>query len=124
MNETNTILVVEDEPIVRMLVVDYLEELGYRIIEAKDADAALGVIDSGQTLSLLLTDVGLPGMNGRQLAEAARRLRPALKILFATGYADSGDGGHDSLGGGVDIVSKPFDLDVLGAKVSQLIGGQ
>ena len=82
------VLVVDDEPTVRMLVADVLEELGYRAIEAQDGASGLQVLQSGTRVDLLVTDVGLPGgMNGRQLADAARRERPDLKVLFITGYA-------------------------------------
>jgi CheY-like chemotaxis protein len=117
----STILVVEDEPIVRMLVVDFLSELGYAILEAKDANVALPILRSDQPIDLLLTDVGLPGMDGRQLAEAARGLRPGLKVLFATGYAEGAGRRNDFVVTGTDLVSKPFDLDHLAEKVAQLI---
>ncbi len=83
-----TVLVVDDEPTVRMLITDVLEDAAYTVIEAIDAAAALLVIRSAAKIDLLITDVGLPGgMNGRQMADAAREMRPDLKILFITGYA-------------------------------------
>jgi CheY-like chemotaxis protein len=118
--ETESILVVEDEPMVRMLVVDFLNELGYATMEAKDAPAALPFLQGKAPIHLLLTDVGLPGMNGHQLAVEARQLRPGLKILFATGYGETG-GRSASITEGTDLVGKPFDLDELGLKVRRMI---
>ena len=84
------LLVVEDDDIVRMLMVEVLDELGYSVIEAEDAAAALRVLeDPNQTLALMMTDVGLPDMRGEVLAGKARELRPLLPVLFASGYADS-----------------------------------
>ncbi|RRQ95962.1 response regulator, partial [Enterococcus faecalis] len=84
------LLVVEDDDIVRMLTVEVLDELGYKVIEAEDAAAALRVLeDPSQTLALMMTDVGLPDMRGEVLAGKARELRPLLPVLFASGYADS-----------------------------------
>lgn len=115
------ILVVEDEPIVRMLVVDQLGDLGYRTVEAQDASEALALLRRGGRFDLMLTDVGLPGMSGRDLAEAARELRPDLRILFATGYS----GGHTSELGlparGMDFVGKPFDMDELARRIRSLL---
>ncbi|MDQ0439304.1 DNA-binding response OmpR family regulator [Kaistia dalseonensis] len=107
---------------VRMLVVDYLNELGYTTIEARDAAAALPVIASSDPIHLLLTDIGLPGMDGHALAQEARKLRPSLKILFATGYASAGMG-MPVLGEGMDVVGKPFDMDDLGDRVRTMISG-
>lgn len=115
-----TVLVVEDEPMVRMLVVDYLNDLGYVTVEAKDAPSALAVLATDDPIHLLLTDIGLPGMNGRDLADEARRIRPAMKVIFATGYG-SADMASDSMSEGTDLVGKPFDMDELGAKVRAMI---
>lgn len=81
-------LIVEDDPAVRVLVSQVLSELGYAFVEAADADSALPIIESSQRIDLLISDVGLPGMNGRQLAEIGRQIRPDLKVLFITGYAE------------------------------------
>ncbi|CAM5762843.1 hypothetical protein LMIY3S_00614 [Labrys miyagiensis] len=116
-----TILIVEDEPIVRVLLVDYLQELGYDVIEASDAQSAMPVIESPRSVDLLLTDVGLPGVNGRQLADMARQHRPTLPILFATGYAQGADSKTGFLGPGMDMVGKPFALDVLGRKLGEIL---
>ncbi|MBP0440837.1 response regulator [Tianweitania sediminis] len=117
---TGTILVVEDEVLVQMLVVDYLNDLGYETLEANDAKSALEIIGSEQIIDLLITDVGLPGMNGRELAERARQVRPNLKVLFATGYAEGATTRSGFLGAGMDMVAKPFDLDKFGEKVTAM----
>ncbi|WP_061937936.1 PAS domain-containing protein [Aureimonas sp. AU22] len=122
--EGETVLVVEDEGLVRMLIVDVLGDLGYQPLEAVDAAMALPILESGARVDLLVTDVGLPGMNGRQLAEVARRLRPDLKILFVTGYAESASVRGEFLGDGMDLIAKPFEYEALGAKVREMIVGQ
>ncbi|SAI50191.1 two-component hyrid sensor and regulator [Bordetella ansorpii] len=117
-----TILVVDDEPTVRMLVVDVLEDLGYTTIEAGDAMSGLKVLESDAYIDLLLTDVGLPnGMNGRQMADAARQVRPGLKVLFITGYAENSLLTNGRLDPGMAILTKPFAVDVLTARVRELI---
>jgi len=116
-----TILVVEDEAIVRMLLVDALEEQGYTVLEAEDGNAALGIVASLERIDLLATDVGLPGINGRQLAEMARSLQPDLKVLFLTGYAHDKGTGNGPPKHGVDLISKPVAMDVLLAKVKAMI---
>lgn len=119
-----SVLVVEDEPIVRALVVEVLEDMGYRSIEAEDGAAGLAVLRSATQVDLLVTDVGLPGgMNGRQLADAGRQLRPGLQVLFMTGYAPNAALSHAVLGHGMALLSKPFTLDVLGAKVKSMLDG-
>ena len=106
-----TVLVVDDEPLVRMLIVEVLEDLGYEALEAEDGAAALVELRRAGRIDLLVTDVGLPnGMNGRQVAEAARELRPGLKVLFVTGYAESAVLGPEHLGPGTQVVTKPFAL--------------
>ena len=117
-----TVLVVDDEPTVRMLVVETLQDLGYAALEAADGSAALTILESAAPIDLLVTDVGLPGLNGRQLAEAARRVRPDLRVLFITGYAHNaaiGNGGL--LEPGMEIVTKPFALEALAAKIREMI---
>lgn len=117
-----TVLVVEDEIAVRMLVIEVLEELGYRVLEALDGTTALPYLQSDQRIDLLLSDIGLPGISGRQLAEIARQLRPQLKVLFITGYAPDAEVRDDFLAPGMDMLTKPFSIDILGARVRQLIG--
>ncbi|KQT54582.1 hypothetical protein ASG43_03080 [Aureimonas sp. Leaf454] len=118
-----TVLVVEDEALVRMLVVDVLEDLGYRAIEAASADEAIPYLKGDGRIDLLMTDVGLPGMNGRQLAEVARSVRPELKILFVTGYAEKAAVRGDFLGDRMDIVTKPFVFESLATKIREMIEG-
>lgn len=116
-----TVLLVEDEPAVRMLVLDLLDALGYTTLQAQDAKAALGLLESSQRIDLLVTDVGLPGMNGRQLAEIARQHRPDLKVLFMTGYAQKATERQGFLEQGMDMVAKPFSLDLLANKIRTMI---
>ncbi|MCR0981653.1 hybrid sensor histidine kinase/response regulator [Roseomonas populi] len=117
-----TVLVVDDEPTVRMLVTEVLEELGYAALEASDGSGALKVLRSPARLDLLITDVGLPGgMNGRQVADAARELRPELKILFITGYAENAAIGNGHLAPGMHVLTKPFPMDVLATRIKAII---
>ena len=116
-----TVLIVDDEPTVRMLVVETLRDLGFNALEAGDGVMALSILESTAAIDLLVTDVGLPGLNGRQLAEEARRMRPDLRVLFITGYAHNaaiGSGGL--LEPGMEIVTKPFALDILAAKIREM----
>jgi PAS domain S-box-containing protein len=120
-----TVLVVDDEATVRMLVVETLAELGYAAIEAADGIAGLAVVQSGARIDLLVTDVGLPGLNGRQLADAARVSRPGLKVLFMTGYAHNAAIGQGAaLERGMEIMTKPFALDDLAKKIRDMIESQ
>ncbi len=118
-----TILVVDDEPLVRMLAVEELEDLGYTVLEAGDAASALKILDTVKAIDLLITDVGLPGgMNGRQLADAARTSRPDLQILFITGYAENAVLNHGHLDQGMQLMTKPFQLDAFAQRVKSLVG--
>jgi len=117
-----TVLVVDDEPAIRMLIVDVLEELGYSLLEAGDAAAGLAVLRSDQKIDLLISDVGLPGgMNGRQMADAGRELRPDLKVLFITGYAEAAIMGGGQFGQGMQVLAKPFAMNLLAERVSGLL---
>jgi CheY-like chemotaxis protein len=117
-----TVLVVDDEPTVRMLVAEVLAELGYTAIEAADATAGLALLQADGRIDLLVTDVGLPGgMNGRQLADAARATRPGLKVLFITGYAENAVIGHGHLESGMQVVTKPFAMDALAGRIRAMI---
>jgi len=116
-----TVLVVEDEAAVRMLVVEVLQELGYQVLEAVDGNSALPHLTGAQRIDLLVSDIGLPGISGRQLAEIARQHRPDLHVLFITGYAPNAQVRGEFLGPGMDMLAKPFSIDMLGAKVRQLI---
>ncbi|MBP2492576.1 MULTISPECIES: PAS domain S-box protein [Methylobacterium] len=117
-----TVLVVDDEPTVRMLVTEVLEDLGYTAIEAADAASGLKVLQSDVRMDLLVTDVGLPGgMNGRQMADAARVNRPDLKVLFITGYAENAAVGNGHLEPGMQVLTKPFVMEVLASRIKELI---
>ncbi|MBK0057370.1 response regulator [Pseudomonas sp. S44] len=112
------LLVVEDDDIVRMLMVDVLDELGYTTIEAQDATTALKILeDTAQPLSLLMTDVGLPDMRGEALAARAREIRPLLPVLFASGYAE-----NVNVPEGMHLIGKPFSIDQLRDKVVGILG--
>nr|WP_232925836.1 PAS domain-containing protein [Pseudomonas syringae] len=117
-----TILIVDDEPTVRMLLTDALGDLGYTLIEASDSLAGLKLLRSDVHIDLLITDVGLPGgMNGRQMADAGREVRPHLKTLFITGYAENAAIGDEQLGPGMKVLTKPFAIDVLASRVQELM---
>ena len=119
-----TMLVIDDEPTVRMLVVDVLQEAGYRVLEAEDGPQGLKILQSAARIDLLITDVGLPGgMNGRQVADAGRTVRPNLKVLFVTGYAENSVVGNGHLDPGMQVMTKPFTIEMLGNKVRAIIDG-
>ncbi|WP_336490942.1 hybrid sensor histidine kinase/response regulator [Methylobacterium nigriterrae] len=118
-----TVLIVDDEPTVRMLVTEVLEDLGYTAIEAADAAAGLKVLQSDVRIDLLVTDVGLPGgMNGRQMADTGRVNRPDLKVLFITGYAENAAVGNGHLEPGMQVLTKPFVMEALASRIKELIG--
>ncbi|MCE3257245.1 MAG: signal transduction histidine kinase [Nitrobacter vulgaris] len=116
-----TVLVVEDEPVVRSIIVEMLHDQGYVTREAADGAAGLRILQLDTPVALLLTDIGLPGMNGRQLADQARKLQPDLKILFMTGYADNAANAKGFLRPGMDMITKPFDLSHLSQRVRDII---
>jgi signal transduction histidine kinase len=120
-NAGECVLIVEDDPAVRVLVSQVLSELGYAFVEAGDADNALPIIESSQRIDLMISDVGLPGMNGRQLAEIGRQIRPDLKVLFITGYAEHAAVRGGFLDPGMQLITKPFTFDLLTAKVREMI---
>jgi CheY-like chemotaxis protein len=117
-----TVLVVEDDSAVRLIISNVLRDLGYACLEASDGQAALPILTSNSPLDLLVTDVGLPGMNGRQIAEIARQHRPDLKVLFVTGYAEHATGQAPFLARGMQMVTKPFALDALALKIREMLG--
>ena len=118
-----TILIVDDEPSVRMLVTEVLEEHGYSGIEASDGPSGLRILESDAKIDLLITDVGLPGgLNGRQLADAARVSRPELKVLFITGYAENAIIGSGQLAPGMRVLTKPFVMTSLAERIAEMIG--
>ncbi|HTA99116.1 MAG TPA: PAS domain-containing protein [Bradyrhizobium sp.] len=116
-----TVLVVEDEPVVRGVILEMLTEQGYRTLDAVDGPSGLKILRGDQRIDLLVTDVGLPGINGRQLADQAREMRPGLKVLFITGYADSVATADGFLHAGMEMITKPFDLDNLSQRIRAMI---
>jgi len=118
-----TVLVVEDEPVIRNLIIEVLQDLGYRALEASDGPAGLKILQSRQRIDLLVTDVGLPGINGRQLADAARETRPELKVLFITGYAENATLANGFLDPGMEIFTKPFAVEALATRIRSMIQG-
>ncbi|QNN66240.1 PAS domain-containing protein [Sphingomonas rhizophila] len=120
--EGETVLVVDDEPVIRMLVVDALAEIGLTCLEAEDGREGLAILQSDQRIDLLITDVGLPGgLNGRQVADAARSLRDGLKVLFITGYAENAVLNHGHIEPGMEVLTKPFAVSDLTARVDRLL---
>ncbi len=118
-----SVLIVDDEPSVRLFVSESLSELGLRTLEAENGPSALQILRSDERIDLLITDVGLPGgLNGRQVADAARALRPRLKILFVTGYAESAIFNRGQREAGMHIMTKTFGLDDLVNRVQELVG--
>ena len=118
-----TVFVVEDDPAVRMLIREVLTELRYNVVEAADGTQAAVVLASESRIDLMVSDVGLPGINGRQLAEIARAHRPDLPILFVTGYAENAATRASFVGSNMDMVAKPFSLEDLAAKIEAMLGG-
>lgn len=117
-------MVIDDEESIRILISDVLEEAGYRILEAQDGPTGLKILQSDARIDLLITDVGLPGgFNGRQVADAARRTRPDLKVLSVTGYADNAVVGNGHLEPGMEVITKPFPMTALALRVREIIEG-
>jgi PAS domain S-box-containing protein len=118
-----SVLVVEDVPVVRAVIVEMLQDQGYRTLEGIDGPTGLRILQSQERIDLLITDVGLPGINGRQLADRAREARPGLKVLFITGYAESAAISEGFLQPGMEMITKPFDLDNLARRVRAMVSG-
>ncbi len=116
-----TVLVVEDEPVVRSVITEMLEDQGYRVLEAVDGPSGLHILRHDERIDLLVTDVGLPGMNGRELGDQARELRPSLKILFITGYAENVAMAKGFLQAGMDMMTKPFEWEKFLQRVKDMI---
>jgi PAS domain S-box-containing protein len=116
-----TILVVEDDATVRLILADVLTELGYNVLLASDARPAIPILQSDRRIDLMVSDVMLPHINGRKLADIARVSRPDLKVLFVTGYAENAAVRGDFLEPGMDMLTKPFALGALSAKVRAMI---
>ena len=107
----------------RSLVIEVLNELGYAAIEARNGDEAIAILKSSQSLDLMVSDVGLPGLNGRQIATIAREYRPDLQILFMTGYAADATDRPNFLGPGMDLILKPFSMEAIAVRIRSIIGG-
>ena len=117
-----TVVVVDDEPTIRMLVTEVLDEMGHTVLEAGDAAAAMRLFATGAHVDLLVTDVGLPGqMNGRQLADAVLEQRPGMKVLFITGYAENAVIGNGPLAPNMALVTKPFAMDVIAERIAAML---
>ena len=115
-----TVLVIDDEPTVMMLVTELLSDLGIASLEASDGPSGLRILQSDARIDLLVTDVGLPGgLNGRQVADAARALRPGLQVLFMTGFAENAVLSHGHLDTGMQVVTKPFTLDAMAWRIRE-----
>ena len=119
--EGEVVLVVEDESVVRGLILEELHELGYAALEAVDGNSGLEMLRSKRRIDLLITDIGLPGLNGRQLADAARLLRPSLKVLFMTGYAENAALASGFLEPGMEMITKPFAMDALAGRIRSML---
>jgi CheY-like chemotaxis protein len=122
-SDGETILVVEDDAVVRSLVVEVLQTLGYSALEAADGPSGLAILQSSQRIDLLITDIGLPGLNGRQLADGARARRASLKVLFMTGYAEGAATANGFLEPGMELITKPFAMDALTTRIRKMIEG-
>lgn len=118
------VLLVEDDPAVRLLIGEILSDLSYQWLEAEEANAAITILRSDERIDLMVSDVGLPGMNGRQLAEVARQHRPDLPILFVTGYAENAAIRAGFLGTNMDMISKPFVMEELANKISKMMASK
>jgi CheY-like chemotaxis protein len=116
-SDSEAVLVVEDETLVRELIVEVLNDLGYEVLQAADGVAGLALLQSDRKIDLLVTDMGLPGLNGRQIADAARVGRPGLKVLFMTGYAENAALASGFLEPGMSMVTKPFAMEALAARI-------
>ena len=115
------VLVVDDEKVVRHVVVEVLNQLGYAVLEAEDADAALAAIESRGNLHMLISDIGLPGMNGRLLAEILRERQPGLKVLLMTGYAADASSAT-GFPAGMELIAKPFTVNALADRLRRMLG--
>ncbi len=117
------VLVVEDNAAVRLAVLDELHELGYATLQAMDGPTAIPILRSAQQIDLLISDIGLPGMNGRQVADIGRQHRPRLPVLFMTGYAPGAIACPELLVPGMQMIAKPFAIDVFAAKIREMLAG-
>ena len=115
------VLVVEDDEVIRALVLDTLADQGYRTCQAADGPAGLAILQSPEDIDLLVTDIGLPGLNGRQLADAGRQLRPGLRVLYMTGYAQNTLSDLEALAPGMELITKPFAIDAFSHRVRAML---
>ena len=122
-DQGEVVLVVEDEPVVRGLIVETLSELGYNALEAADGPKGVEMLQSRRRIDLLVTDIGLPGLNGRQVADAGRSLRPGLKVLFMTGYAENAALASGFLEPGMSMITKPFAMEALATRIRAIVEG-
>jgi PAS domain S-box-containing protein len=120
--EGEAVLVVEDDEAVRQVVVEVLHELGYRTLEAADGPMGLKILQSPTKLDLLITDIGLPGLNGRQMVEAVKALRPDLRVLYMTAYAQTPVSGKGWYRSGMEVIAKPFAMDDLALRIREVMG--
>ena len=120
-DRSEVILVVEDDPLMRRLTSEALHELGYTVFDSDSAANALAILDREPDVKLLFTDVVMPDINGKKLADEALRRRPGLKVLFTTGYTANAVVHGGVLDAGVNFISKPFTLDQLAAKVRAVL---
>ena len=117
-----TVVLIEDEPTIRLLVTEVLQDRGYRVIAANDGPAGLTILEEEGRVDLLVTDVGLPGgLNGRQVADAARVRKPDLKVLFITGYAENAAVGNGLMEQGMEVLTKPFEIEALAKRVGDMV---
>ncbi|VVT27692.1 conserved hypothetical protein [Sphingomonas aurantiaca] len=122
-NAGEIVLVVEDDAVVRALIVEVLGELGYQAVEAHDGPAGLDRLRTMERIDLLVTDIGLPGLNGRQVADAGRMMRPGLRVLFMTGYAENAALASGFLEPGMSMITKPFAMEALATQIRTIIEG-
>jgi CheY-like chemotaxis protein len=121
---TGTVLLVEDDPAVRGMIHRVLDRSGYVVIEADDGEQALRLAAAHHgPIDLMLTDVVMPGMSGRELARHLAPLRPETRVLYASGYTDDAIAHHGVLEAGMNLIEKPFSPDALIRRVQELIGG-
>jgi CheY-like chemotaxis protein len=121
-SQRKTVLIIDDEFLIRMLMSEVLNELGYNVLEADNGPSGLDILQSNQQVDLLISDIGLPsGLSGRQVADAARIFRPELRVLFITGYGENAALGNGTLQIRTDVMTKPFALDVLAAKIRTMM---
>jgi CheY-like chemotaxis protein len=116
----HTVLVVEDEDDVRGMIAEVLRDCGCTVLEARDGPAGLALLQGPQVFDLLVSDIGLPGLNGRQLANIAREARPDLPVLLITGYAGSALGATD-LGSAMELMRKPFEFEDLAMRAIAML---